>query len=60
MQAVCLKLVCYQKLKVQGQSDLIDTFADLPKKIQLKYKVFVGSGNFNEVSFLKKMPKSIK
>ena len=41
--------------RYKGQSDLIDAFADLPKKIQLKYKVFfVGSGNFNEVSFLKK------
>ncbi len=38
----------------KGQSDLIEAFANLPKKIQVKYKVFfVGSGNFKEVSFLK-------
>ncbi len=41
--------------RYKGQSDLIDAFANLPKKIKSKYKVFfVGSGNLKEVSFLKK------
>ena len=39
--------------KYKGQLDLIDGFSKLPKKLQLKYKIFfVGSGTIDDVGYL--------
>ena len=41
--------------KYKGQSDLIDGFSKLSKKLQLKYKIFfVGSGTNDDVRYLQK------
>jgi glycosyltransferase involved in cell wall biosynthesis len=41
--------------KYKGQSDLIDGFSKLSKKLQLKYKIFfVGSGTSDDVRYLQK------